>query len=126
VSCITNTADVDAVKFLISDAATAGSEPIEQLIVANSSKSSQRAVDELQRTITEIEAKYKSELSRLKKKYETELREFEIQIDTLNRNNGELAKANKSLSTHVKVILMMSSMLTQHELSYSNTGSKHT
>ena len=38
------------------------------------SKSSQRAMDELQRTIIEIETKYKAELSRLKKKYETELR----------------------------------------------------
>lgn len=83
---------------------------IEYLIVANSSKSSQRAVDELQRTITEIETKYKSELNRLKKKYETELREFEIQIDTLNRNNGELAKANKSLSVHIKVLFVMSSV----------------
>ena len=38
------------------------------------SKSSQRAMDELQRTIIEIETRYKGELSRLKKKYESELR----------------------------------------------------
>ena len=38
------------------------------------SKSSQRALDEMQRTIIEIETKYKGELSRLKKKYESELR----------------------------------------------------
>lgn len=37
-------------------------------------KSSQRALDELQRTIVEIESKYKAEISRIKKKYETEIR----------------------------------------------------
>lgn len=72
--------------------------------IVNCSKSSQRALEELQRTITELEAKYKSEISRLKKKYETDIREFEIQIDVLNRNNAELAKANKSLSNRVKVL----------------------
>ena len=68
-----------------------------------SSKSSQRALEELQRTMNDLEAKYKSELSRLKKKYETEIREHEIQIDTLNRNNAELNKANKSLAARLKV-----------------------
>ena len=72
------------------------------------SKSSQRALEELQRTIAELEAKYKSEISRLKKKYETDIREFEIQIDVLNRNNAELAKANKSLSNRVKVFFSCS------------------
>ena len=69
----------------------------------NYSKSSQRAMDELQRTIIEIETKYKAELSRLKKKYEVELREYEMQIETLTRSNNELAKSNKSLSARVKV-----------------------
>jgi hypothetical protein len=68
------------------------------------SKSSQRAIDELQRTIVDIETKYKAEIGRLKKKYETDIREFEIQIDALSRNNAELAKANKSLSNRVKVM----------------------
>lgn len=42
------------------------------------SKSSQRALDELQRTIVDIESKYKAEISRLKKKYETEIRLVQI------------------------------------------------
>ena len=67
------------------------------------SKNSARAIEELQRTIIEIETKYKSELSRLKKKYESELREFELQVEALSRNNAELSKANKSLSIRVKV-----------------------
>merc|ERR1712038_328302 len=65
-------------------------------------KSSQRAIDELQRTVTEIELKYKSELGRLKKKYEVEIHEFEIQLEGLNRANGELAKSNKTLAAKLK------------------------
>ena len=60
-------------------------------------------MDELQRTIIEIESRYKSEISRLKKKYESEIREYEIQIETLNRTNAELAKSNKSLAARLKV-----------------------
>jgi len=67
------------------------------------SKSSQRALDELQRTIVDVETKYKAEIGRLKKKHETDLREYEIQVETLNRNNAELSKANKSLAARVKV-----------------------
>jgi cytidylate kinase len=66
-------------------------------------KSGARGVEELQRTIVEIETKYKAEISRYKKKYETDLRELEIQNEALNRANGELAKANKSLAARVKV-----------------------
>ncbi len=71
------------------------------------SKSSQRALDELQRTIVEIETKYKAEISRLKKKYETEIREYEIQVETLTRTNAELAKNNKALSARVKVTIFI-------------------
>jgi len=67
-------------------------------------KSSQRALDELQRTIVDVETKYKAEIGRLKKKHESDVREFEIQVETLNRNNAELSKANKSLAARVKVM----------------------
>jgi len=70
--------------------------------IENIRKSGSRSVEELQRTIVEIETKYKSEISRYKKKFETDLRELEIQNETLNRANGELAKANKSLAARVK------------------------
>ena len=66
-------------------------------------KTSSRSVEELQRTIIEIETKFKSEINRYKKKYETDLRELEIQNENLNRANAELAKANKSLAARVKV-----------------------
>jgi septal ring factor EnvC (AmiA/AmiB activator) len=59
-------------------------------------KGGQRAIDELQRTITEIETKYKAELSRQRKKFEADIREYEIQVETLNRSNAELGKANKA------------------------------
>lgn len=66
-------------------------------------KSSQRALDELQRTIVDVETKYKAEIGRLKKKHESDVREYEIQVETLNRNNAELSKANKSLAARIKV-----------------------
>jgi len=43
-------------------------------------------------------------MGRLKKKYESDVREYEIQVETLNRNNAELSKANKSLAARVKVL----------------------
>lgn len=67
-------------------------------------KGSQRALDELQRTIVDVETKYKAEIGRLKKKHESDIREYEIQVETLNRNNAELSKANKSLAARIKVV----------------------
>ena len=69
----------------------------------NDRKASQRAIEELQKAIVEIEGKYKSELARLKKKHESDLRELEGQIDALNRANAELAKSNKSLIAKLRV-----------------------
>jgi hypothetical protein len=66
-------------------------------------KSSSRALEELNRTIVDIETKFKAELGRLKKKYEGDFRELEIQIETLSRTNAELIKGNKSLVAKVKV-----------------------
>jgi len=66
-------------------------------------KGGQRAIEELQRTITEIEAKYKAELGRQRKKFETDIREYEIQVETLNRTNAELGKNGKAASTRIKV-----------------------
>jgi len=65
-------------------------------------RTSQRATEDLQRALTELESKTKGESSRLKKKFESELHEFEVQVDNLNRTNGELAKNNKSFSTKIK------------------------
>jgi hypothetical protein len=73
------------------------------LFFVHDRRNSQRTVEEMQRTIVDIEAKFKSEASRLKKKYESEHRDLELQIDNLGRNNAELAKANKSLAGKLKV-----------------------
>lgn len=75
--------------------------------IDNLRKNSARAMDELQRTITEIEMKYKAELGRLKKKFEVEIREYEINIETLNRTNMELGKNNKGLANKVKELEIM-------------------
>jgi len=66
-------------------------------------KGGQRAIEELQRTISEIEAKYKAELGRLRKKFETDIREYEIQVETLNRANAELGKNSKAATSRIKV-----------------------
>ena len=81
---------------------------IYKLLLPVDRKSGQRALDELQRTIIEIETKFKAEISRLKKKYDTEIREYEIQVETLSRANNELSKANKNLNGKVKVSIAMS------------------
>ena len=57
----------------------------------------------MQRTLIELENRYKNENGRLKKKYETDQQDVLLQIDVLNRNNADLAKNNKILSTRVKV-----------------------
>ena len=51
----------------------------------------------------EIETRYKSELGRLKKKYDSELREYEITVENLNRANSELQRGLKGAKTRVKV-----------------------
>ena len=70
------------------------------------SKNSQRAIDELQRTVLDVESKYKAELSRLRKKHEQQLGDYESQMDTLSRSNSEVARANKALAARVKVSLL--------------------
>jgi len=66
-------------------------------------RSNARSAEDMQRTIMELETKLKSESSRLKKKYESENQDLIIQIENLNRTNADLAKANKSLSSKLKV-----------------------
>lgn len=66
-------------------------------------KSSQRAIEELQRTLIEVETRYKTEISRLKKKYETDIRELEGALENANRANAEYSKQIKVLQARVKV-----------------------
>ena len=71
--------------------------------VTSCRRNSARSIEDMQRTITELETKLKSESSRLKKKYESEQQDLIMQIDNLNRSNADLAKANKSLASKLKV-----------------------
>lgn len=64
-------------------------------------RSTQRTIEELTITITEIEVKYKSEINRLKKKYEATITELEIQLDNANKYNAKLAKDNNDLSRRI-------------------------
>lgn len=73
------------------------------MIFLSCRKNNQRTIEELQRTIVEIETRYKSELGRLKKKYDSELREYEITVENLNRANGELQRGLKGSQTRIKV-----------------------
>jgi len=68
-------------------------------------KNNQRTIEELQRTIVEIETRYKSELGRLKKKYDSEIREYEITVENLNRVNADLTRQAKGAGARVKVRL---------------------
>lgn len=60
-------------------------------------------MEELQKSTTEIESKFRSEVGRLKKKYEVDISEYDHQVDTLSRSNADLAKANKALAVRIKV-----------------------
>lgn len=75
-------------------------------------KNGQRAIEELQRTVIEVESKYKAELGRLRKKYEQQLTEYETQLDTLTRSNSELGRANKALAARVKVYATLKLLIT--------------
>jgi len=65
-------------------------------------RSSQRTIEELQRSLVELENRSKGEAGRLKKKFESEIHEFEVQIESLNRGNADLVKNNKSLVSRLK------------------------
>merc|ERR1719228_2400536 len=70
--------------------------------IENIRRSSQRVIEELQRTLVEVETRMKTEISRLKKKYENQIRELEAALDNANRANAEYLKQIKSLQVRVK------------------------
>jgi len=70
--------------------------------IENIRRSSQRVIEELQRTLVEVETRMKTEISRLKKKYELQIRELEAALDNANRANAEYVKQIKSLQIRVK------------------------
>lgn len=60
-------------------------------------------IEELQRTLVEVETRLKSEMQRMKKKLENDIRELEGALDNANRANAEYLKQIKSLQARVKV-----------------------
>jgi len=70
--------------------------------IENIRRSSQRVIEELQRTLVEVETRMKTEITRLKKKYELQIRELEAALDNANRANAEYLKQIKSLQSRVK------------------------
>lgn len=65
-------------------------------------KSTTRTIEELTTTISEMEVRFKSDLSRLKKKYEANINELEMQLDVANKANANLNRENKALATRVQ------------------------
>ena len=60
-------------------------------------------MEELQAAVVELDAKHKADLSKMKKKSETETSDYELQLDAMNKANADLAKTNKILSAKIKV-----------------------
>ncbi len=74
-----------------------------RVFLLSSRRSSARAIEELQRTLIEVETRYKTEITRIKKKYETDIRELEGALDNANKANAEYLKQIRSLQQRVKV-----------------------
>ena len=51
-----------------------------------------------------METRFKSEQSRLRKKYAADMRDLEVRIEEITRINIDLGKQNKGLGARVKVI----------------------
>lgn len=49
-----------------------------------------------------MESKHRSELSKLKKRYESTILELEMQLDAVNKANAKFMKENKDLAQRVK------------------------
>lgn len=49
-----------------------------------------------------MEVRFKSDMSRLKKKYEATISELEVQLDVANKANANLNRENKALSQRVQ------------------------
>lgn len=68
-----------------------------------------------------MESRYRSEISRLKKKYESQVSELENQVDSLNRINANLAKENRSLAVkNNELQLALDEERRQHEATASS------
>jgi chromosome segregation ATPase len=70
----------------------------------NLRKNMQFEIDRLTAALADAEARMKSEISRLKKKYQAEIAELEMTVDNLNRANIEAQKTIKKQSEQLKVL----------------------
>lgn len=53
-----------------------------------------------------MEVKGRTEAVRVKKKMESDLNELEVQVDQLNKNNGDLMKNIKKMQQQIKVHIL--------------------
>lgn len=67
-------------------------------------KNMQFEIDRLTAALADAEARMKSEISRLKKKYQAEIAELEMTVDNLNRANIEAQKTIKKQSEQLKIV----------------------
>lgn len=65
-------------------------------------KAKQKVLEGHQHQLLEFEARHKSELSRTKKYLETEILQISTSLDSANKTQAELVRANKALTNRVK------------------------
>lgn len=70
---------------------------------ANSRKAKQKIMEGHQHQLLEFEARHKTELSRTKKYLETEILQISTSLDSANKTQAELVRANKALTNRLKV-----------------------
>lgn len=61
-----------------------------------------RQIEQLQAQIEELEARYKSDLSRLKNKYQAEIEELHVRFETIKRVKADLENQLKKLQANLK------------------------
>ena len=69
----------------------------------NFRKTNQKILEGHQHQLMEFEARRNTELSRTKKHLETEILQISTSLDSANKTQAELVRANKSLTNRVKV-----------------------
>lgn len=74
-----------------------------QLLCYNYRKQYQIEIEQLNIRLAEAEAKLKTEVARLKKKYQAQITELELSLDAANKANIELQKTIKKQALQITV-----------------------
>lgn len=54
-----------------------------------------------------MESRFKSDMHRMKKKYEANIQEIEIQLDAANKANANLSRENKTLAQRITELTIL-------------------